>query len=859
MKLIDKKIIGKNMRLGIILIITVVILSSLTPAQTIKKQSPETTEHTFSVTSTITFSENDVSFGTLQGYDTVQLNDGYYPSEIGKPMLPEKTIRVAVPSDMKATSVKILAMTEQPLEGTYTVYPTQPPQKIGMVTETNTFQKDDDTIYSSSLAYPATTIELNGESDLAGQPFADLTISPLHYIPVQKKVTLLTSLTFVIEGSSGYLCGDYLSLHLSQSEQNRYQQMVQDMVINPENVHLQSSTIPQKTGVEPGTYSYVIITQNSWVSNFQPLADWKTKKGTPAIIVTTEWIYNNGGYSGTNVEKIKAFVQDAHTTWGALFFLLGGDIDVVPCKYTLFASIDSDPVPNDTFYADYDGDWTCEVNVGRASVTGPGTGVGQIGNFISKILTYEKNPPLTNYAKKAALFGFDLDASTPAEQCKIYIDNNYIPSDWTMSNVYDSQPATIYKTHKIAVIAAVNAGQNLINHADHSSSDFMGTGYVNHGQGLGNSDVNAFHNGNKQGIWYSMGCDPCAYDVSNCIAEHYVRDDNGGGVAFIGNSRYGWYNPGYTNTLSLLYDQYFFRSLFPQNHYLLGECFSDHKNDGYHNDDLYKYIYTELNLLGDPELPIWTDNPKNITNVNYPDSLPLGSQSVTFTVILNGNPVNGACVCLQKPGEVYVYGTTDANGQVIFNINPLTPGTMDVTVTKHNLLPWEGTATITEVNNPPNTPNEPSGPSQGIVGKEYTYTTETSDPEGDDVQYGWDWNNDLIVDEWTALYPSGTPISLSHSWLTPGSSMVRVKAKDIHGSESTWSEPLLVTIVHLGDMNLDGTVDAFDIDPFVVALVDPVAYQNYYHFDPVTVGDINQDGVLNVFDIDPFVHLLTGR
>ena len=70
----------------------------------------------------------------------------------------------------------------------------------------------------------------------------------------------------------------------------------------------------------------------------------------------------------------------------------------------------------------------------------------------------------------------------------------------------------------------------------------MGVGYVNHDLLLYTDDMDALTNGEKQTILYSMGCDPAAFDVTNCIAEHFVRNSNGGGIAFIGNSRYGWYN-----------------------------------------------------------------------------------------------------------------------------------------------------------------------------------------------------------------------------------------------------------------------------------------------------------------------------
>ena len=61
-----------------------------------------------------------------------------------------------------------------------------------------------------------------------------------------------------------------------------------------------------------------------------------------------------------------------------------------------------------------------------------------------------------------------------------------------------------------------------------------------------------------------------------------------------------------------------------------------------------------------------------------------------------------------------------------------------------------------------------------------------------------------------------------------------------------------------GDMNCDGLLNAFDIDPFVVALTDPAAYEAAYPCCFRNLADINLDGLLNAFDIDPFVVVLTG-
>jgi hypothetical protein len=62
----------------------------------------------------------------------------------------------------------------------------------------------------------------------------------------------------------------------------------------------------------------------------------------------------------------------------------------------------------------------------------------------------------------------------------------------------------------------------------------------------------------------------------------------------------------------------------------------------------------------------------------------------------------------------------------------------------------------------------------------------------------------------------------------------------------------------LGDLNCDGLVNAFDIDPFVLALIDPDAYALAYPDCDYMLADINGDGAVNAFDIDPFVLLLTG-
>jgi probable HAF family extracellular repeat protein len=71
-------------------------------------------------------------------------------------------------------------------------------------------------------------------------------------------------------------------------------------------------------------------------------------------------------------------------------------------------------------------------------------------------------------------------------------------------------------------------------------------------------------------------------------------------------------------------------------------------------------------------------------------------------------------------------------------------------------------------------------------------------------------------------------------------------------------QPLILTPFVVGDMNCDGAVDAFDIEPFVTGLIDPTAYAaRWPDCFADSAGDINQDAAFDAFDIEPFVEMLS--
>ena len=97
--------------------------------------------------------------------------------------------------------------------------------------------------------------------------------------------------------------------------------------------------------------------------------------------------------------------------------------------------------------------------------------------------------------------------------------------------------------------------------------------------------------------------------------------------------------------------------------------------------------------------------------------------------------------------------------------------------------------TYGRTNTPPGTPEQPEGPTEGVVNVEYIYTTSATDPDDESLEYGWDWDGDGSVDEWTSTETA------NHIWTEAGSYEVQVKARDEIGELSDFSPPLPVEII----------------------------------------------------------------
>ena len=100
---------------------------------------------------------------------------------------------------------------------------------------------------------------------------------------------------------------------------------------------------------------------------------------------------------------------------------------------------------------------------------------------------------------------------------------------------------------------------------------------------------------------------------------------------------------------------------------------------------------------------------------------------------------------------------------------------------------------IISVESPP-TLNIPSGPTSGIPGTSYSYSTFAIDPDGDQIAYTFDWGDG--TNSTTALFDSGAIANASHAWNIAGIYAVKAKATDSNGLDSEWSNAINVSIAN---------------------------------------------------------------
>ena len=655
----------------------------------------------------LSFDADELTFKKAGDFDQILFRDSEFLGRPGEPLLPVKVIQILIPVDQEIESAKMVSERSHLLAGTYNVYPTQPPVPVSEMPwrdKSIEFVPPDPQIYGSSSEFPGKVVDVISHGFMGGLHIAALAVYPVQYLPTQGKLLFYDQ----IELELIYQPSDRRPVevsHRSETASQIYSEAVKSLVINPEEAELTPQRVSSSTQ-EPDV-EYLIITTDDFAATFQELADWKTAKGVPAEIYTVEWISSN--YSGVDTqEKIRYFIRDMYQNQGTVWVLLGGDVSKVPHrKGFAFAETGTwlDEIPADLYYSDLDSNWNAngdtiwggfgdqvdfypDVFVGRAPVDN----LSQLLNFIDKTLEYQITPP-TDYQLNILLTGEVLwwDPYTAGGLLKEAIDLLYIPArfDSNITRLYESEGTLNFTSFS----TALNSGQNIVNHYGHGNTSGFSIGP----NWWSSSSMGSLINSPRHSILYTVSCLSNAFDVSDCCGEYFINNSNGGGVAYIGNSRYGWGVPGSpSGGPGPRLDMRFFAELFQFDHYRVGVTLAEskaHYVPSAQSDRYYKWTLYALNLLGDPELPIWT-NPPGELEVAHIDKILPGINEVEVVVENGGTPMEQALVCLSKNPHVYSREMTSEEGTALCSFETPDTGQISVVVTAKDFLPYQGTIQV---------------------------------------------------------------------------------------------------------------------------------------------------------------------
>ena len=306
-------------------------------------------------------------------------------------------------------------------------------------------------------------------------------------------------------------------------------------------------------------------------------------------------------------------------------------------------------------------------------------------SFVNKVLTYERNPPL-DY-ENTALFYARCSGRRPTPT-RVWprttlTTSSCRPRFRPVVKLYQSQGTEDRDTS----IAELNRGRNFFNHDGHAWYDVMDVG------GAPNlicePDDGLADQRPALGICYSIGCWATALtstpSPSTSSMPRTAAAWRSSATAPTAGARRA-IPASATRTAST--PSSITRSS-PTASPSIGEALALDKVHfiPYSREaNVYRWHQYEINLLGDPEMPLWTDTPHRLT-LALPASLPKGRTQLMILVRDSlGRPVTNALVCAEN-SEAYGMGRTDAAGQVVLTVSTAASSALTVTATAGNFLP----------------------------------------------------------------------------------------------------------------------------------------------------------------------------
>lgn len=212
-----------------------------------------------------------------------------------------------------------------------------------------------------------------------------------------------------------------------------------------------------------------------------------------------------------------------------------------------------------------------------------------------------------------------------------------------------------------------------------------------------------------------------------------------------------------------------------------------------------------MECFGDPSLQIRTDTPIEISVIHENE---INEYTTSYEVSVKD--VKNALCAISRNGQLLGQAVTNQSGYAIINFNEPITGEepLDLVITAYNKIPFIKEIPVT-LNKPPLKPNKPAGPTKGKTGVTLTFSTNTSDPDGNQVFYMWDWG-DGNQSIWMGPYKSDEIINASWNWTEKEIYQIKVKAKDSHDYESEWSDSLNVSMPRLKTIKNKILLSLFD-------------------------------------------------
>ncbi|MBS4015602.1 MAG: hypothetical protein KGZ86_04105, partial [Candidatus Latescibacteria bacterium] len=578
-------------------------------------------------------------------------------TEIGAPQLPVIRELVEIPFEAEVMlSVNIL--NSENINLTNPVKPLQPSiPKSGPAPEFTMNQE----AYSVNdyLFKERARIEIIGE--IRGHRIAVVEIYPVAYNPSQNRVEYASEMTIDLH-LAGANIGKTIQMR-NDFYSRPYYSMLADLV---KNFDAYALTPPPDLPI-----GYLMIVPDEWVSNIAPLVEWRTRKGYHVFVRTLSQI---GG--GTNTVVLNA-IANAYNTWPIrpTFVLLVGDID----KIGFFTGSGTGSPPTDLNYSCLAGtDYWPDLDLSRASIAN----AAQLDSLVWKTIKYEKNEWLAGneWTKKAYFI-----ASNDGSFYHVAQNTHRYCMGVARRHGVICDSLFLYSNSGTPVTTAINGGRAWVTYSGHGSI----TSWADNS--FTTTNVRQLTNVDKVPLVGTYACVSGNYastSTQECFSEAWIRVGFRGAIAHYASSVNSYWTE--DDTLERRVFDYAFDSSYFWAMGMLNKAkiryFAQMGNTG-----MTRRYFEMYNMMGDGAIDVYSDIPA-VLNVSYPSVIPLGMYNIPVTVTKSGIPVRNALVCAMVKSDTSrrAMAYTDISGQVSLPLTTLSPDSVYITVTGHNLAPHLG-------------------------------------------------------------------------------------------------------------------------------------------------------------------------